>query len=90
MTKNQLIDRFNKRTATVGIIGLGYVGLPLAIRYAQVGFPVLGFDIDPFKAKKIAAGETYFKHIPDESVKQAVTNGFKATTDFSRVSEVDA
>ena len=88
--KNVLIEKFRARKATVGVIGLGYVGLPLAIRYAQIGFPVLGFDIDPFKAKKIAAGEPYFKHISGDSFKQAVAHGFKATTDFSRVNEVDA
>ncbi len=74
----------------IGIIGLGYVGLPLAIRFAQVGYSVIGFDIDPLKAQKISRGETYFKHIPDKRVKEAVENGFIATTDFSHVGEADA
>ncbi|MFC1740311.1 nucleotide sugar dehydrogenase [Pseudomonadota bacterium] len=82
--------KFSDRTAVIGIIGLGYVGLPLAIRYAQVGFPVLGFDIDPVKAKKITAGLSYFKHIPDDQLKEATSRGFEATDNFSRVSEADA
>ena len=70
--KDQLIEKLNDRTAVIGIIGLGYVGLPLAIRYAQCGYTVLGFDIDPVKGEKIAAGKTYFKHIPDEQVFECV------------------
>jgi len=50
--KNQLIRKFQDRSAMIGIIGLGYVGLPLAIRFAQVGYSVIGFDIDPLKATK--------------------------------------
>jgi len=88
--KQTLINKLEDRTATIGIIGLGYVGLPLAIRYAQVGYKVLGFDIDPIKEEKIAAGQTYFKHIPGEKVQSAVEAGFTATTDFSRVNEADA
>ncbi len=88
--KHQLIQKLGDRTAIIGIIGLGYVGLPLAIRYAQVGYTVLGFDIDPVKAEKIAAGQTYFMHIPDKHVQQAVDNGFSATSDFSRINEADA
>ena len=88
--KDQLIQKFSDRSAIIGIIGLGYVGLPLAIRYAEERYTVLGFDIDPAKAEKIAAGQTYFKHIPNELVKNAVENGFSATSDFSRASEADA
>jgi len=88
--KDQLVKKFADRTAVIGIIGLGYVGLPLAIRYAQVGYTVLGFDTDPAKAEKIAAGRTYFQHIPDELVQMAVDGGFSATADFCRVGEVDA
>ena len=88
--KARVIKRFSNQDAVIGIIGLGYVGLPLAIRYAEAGYVVLGFDIDPLKAEKIAAGETYFKHIPDEQVQRAVNAGFSATDDFSRVGEADA
>ncbi|MFC1719517.1 nucleotide sugar dehydrogenase [Pseudomonadota bacterium] len=88
--KDQLIRKFHDHTAVIGIIGLGYVGLPLAIRFAQEKFKVLGFDIDPAKPEKIAAGLSYFKHIPNKHVKEAVEMGFSATDDFSRASEADA
>ena len=87
---NNLIEKLKNRTATIGIIGLGYVGLPLSIRYAQVGYKVIGFDIDTQKAENIAAGKTYIKHIPDEAIAEAVTNGFEATTDFFRAKQADA
>jgi len=88
--KKQVIRKFQDRSAVIGIIGLGYVGLPLALRYAEAGYTVLGFDVDPVKPEKIAAGLTYFQHIPDERVREAVEAGFSATTDFSRVNEADA
>ena len=88
--KEKLIKKFSDKSATIGIIGLGYVGLPLAIRYAEVGYKVIGFDIDPDKAKKINAGTTYINHIKDEIIGRAISNGFKATTDYSRARETDA
>ena len=88
--KNQLIRKLNDKTAVIGIIGLGYVGLPLALRYAEAGYGVLGFDVDPIKPETIAAGRTYFRHIPENRIKQAVAGGFSATTDFSRVRATDA
>jgi len=88
--KTQLINKLQNNSAVIGIIGLGYVGLPLALRYAEAGYTVLGFDVDPVKPEKIAAGKTYFQHIPDERVQAAVANGFIATTDFSRAKEADA
>ena len=88
--KKQAIRKFQDRSAVIGIIGLGYVGLPLALRYAEAGYTVLGFDVDPVKPEKIAAGLTYFQHIPDERVREAVEAGFSATTDFSRANEADA
>ncbi|MDM0065653.1 nucleotide sugar dehydrogenase [Variovorax sp. J31P207] len=75
---------------TVGIVGLGYVGLPLALRFAEVGTLVLGFDIDPAKVDAIAAAHSYIKHIGDEALAQGVSRGFSATIDFSRAGEVDA
>ena len=74
----------------IGIIGLGYVGLPLAIRYAEVGYKVIGLDIDASKQAHIESGKTYIKHIPDEAIKKAVSNGFEATTDFSQAALADA
>ena len=64
-TLSALLARVQNRTATVGIIGLGYVGLPLARAFAAAGFRVLGFDIDPAKVAKLNAGKSYIKHIPD-------------------------
>ncbi len=88
--QRDLIDKLLDKTAVIGIIGLGYVGLPLALRYSEAGYCVLGFDIDPGKPEQIALGKTYFQHIPDDRVKTAVDAGLSATTDFRRVIEVDA
>jgi UDP-N-acetyl-D-glucosamine dehydrogenase len=88
--QQDLINKLNSKTAIIGIVGLGYVGIPLSLRFAEVGYKVLGFDIDPIKAEKIAAGQTYIKHIPDEAIQAATAKGFEATTDFSRASEADA
>lgn len=86
----ELIRRFVEKTATIGVVGLGYVGLPLVLRYAEVGYKVVGFDIDPDKVEKLAAGKSYIKHISSARLKAATARGFEATTDFSRAGEVDA
>ena len=78
------------RKARVGIIGLGYVGLPLARAFADGGFPVLGFDVDPSKIAKIARGESYIGHISSEAIGRLVEQGFEATDDFRRLDEPDA
>jgi UDP-N-acetyl-D-glucosamine dehydrogenase len=76
---------------TIGITGLGYVGLPLALRFAESGAKVLGFDIDPQKIELLGAGESYIRHIGAERIASAVKGGtFAATTEFSRVAECDA
>lgn len=87
---DQLIERLNNKSAVIGIVGLGYVGLPLAIRYADVGYKVTGFDIDPSKAEKIGQGKTYIKHITNDAIQGAIENGFEATMDFSKANVVDA
>lgn len=74
----------------VGIVGLGYVGLPLALRFSEVGISVLGFDIDPHKVDALKDGRSYIKHIGDEAVRKGVSSGLSATTDFSRAVDVDA
>ncbi len=86
-----LEQRIRSHTATVGVIGLGYVGLPLAIAFAEQGFPVLGFDVDPDKVEKIARGECYIRHL-DGGRLAAVTGSGKlaATADFDRLGEPDA
>ncbi len=75
----------------VGVIGLGYVGLPLAMEFALGGCRVLGVDIDPEKPRLLEAGRSYLKHIPDTRVRQAADTGLlSATTDFSSLAEADA
>lgn len=85
-----LIEKFASKTATIGIVGLGYVGLPLMLRYSEVGYRVIGLDIDSSKTDKLNRGESYIEHIPAALIAKAVQNGFEATTDFSRSAEVDA
>lgn len=82
-------ERINAKTANIGIIGLGYVGLPLVLRFIDVGFKVTGFDIDAEKIRTLHDGQTYIKHITSQQIKEAITKGFRATTDFSRISEID-
>jgi UDP-N-acetyl-D-glucosamine dehydrogenase len=88
--KQQVLDRLNSRSASIGIVGLGYVGLPLVLRYAEVGYKVVGFDIDQSKVDCIVQGKSYIEHIPADAITTAVSKGFEATTDFTRASEVDA
>lgn len=88
--KQQLLGRLNERTASIGIVGLGYVGLPLVLRYAEVGYRVVGFDIDQSKIDCIVQGKSYIEHIPSEAIARAVGQGFEATTDFARAADVDA
>ncbi|MBM6594307.1 nucleotide sugar dehydrogenase [Microvirga pudoricolor] len=86
-----LLERFRSRQATIGIIGLGYVGLPLALTAARVGFQVLGFDINPAYVDSLNRGESYIRHIGSEPVAAAVRTGrLEATADFSRLGEPDA
>lgn len=77
-----------ERRAVIGVIGLGYVGLPLALTFAESGFSVIGFDTDPAKLPKLAAGVSYFRHIPDARIATAAT--FSATGDFIRIAQCDA
>ncbi|HYR33164.1 MAG TPA: nucleotide sugar dehydrogenase [Burkholderiales bacterium] len=84
------IERCSARTARVGVIGLGYVGLPLALRFSQAGFRVIGFDIDEAKAAALNAGKSYFMHIPDSAVASARGRGLEATSAVSRAAEADA
>ena len=85
-----LAEKLDSKLAVIGVIGLGYVGLPLSIRYAQIGFKVLGFDVDNIKLQKLQRSESYIEHILSEDVKIAIEQGFDTTSDFSRVKEVDA
>jgi UDP-N-acetyl-D-glucosamine dehydrogenase len=87
----RLIDRIDARQATVGILGLGYVGLPLALTFSAKGFSVLGFDTDPAKVERLNRGESYIGHIDAEAIDSEVSSGrFEATTDEGRLVEPDA
>ncbi|HQQ33512.1 MAG TPA: nucleotide sugar dehydrogenase, partial [Methylophilus sp.] len=90
MIKEQLINKLNTKDAVIGIVGLGYVGLPLVLRYSEVGYKVIGFDIDASKVESLELGKSYIEHISSEAIQAAVKAGFSSTTDFSRASEVDA
>ena len=87
--KNKLIKKLNDKTAIIGIIGLGYVGLPLMIRYAEVGYKVIGIDIDQTKVDLLNQGKSYIEHISSEHIQDSVKRGFEATTDFTRAMEAD-
>lgn len=84
------VARLESRQAVVGVVGLGYVGLPLMLRYNAIGYRVLGIDIDGAKVEALNAGNSYIEHIAAESVQRARSSGFEATTEFSRASECDA
>jgi UDP-N-acetyl-D-glucosamine dehydrogenase len=91
MMKTQLEKRIADKTALVGIIGLGYVGLPLIRAFIKAGFRTLGFDVDPKKIEKLKAGESYIAHIPSEWIKKCIADGsFEPTMEMNRLSEADA
>ncbi len=86
-----LSSRMAAREATVGVIGMGYVGLPLAVAFADAGLRVLGFDVDPAKAEALNAGESYIAHIDGARVAALRAAGrFEATADMTRLGEPDA
>ncbi len=87
----ELRSRIESRQARVGVIGLGYVGLPLALLFEESGFKVTGFDVDPQKPRALERGESYIRHIGKERVAEAFKRGrIEATTAFDRLSECDA
>jgi UDP-N-acetyl-D-glucosamine dehydrogenase len=88
--QERLLKKLKSREATIGIVGMGYVGLPLALRFAEVGYRVLGFDIDAEKTVALNAGRTYIEHIHAAAVAAARRKGFEATLDFARAAEADA
>jgi len=86
-----LISKIKDRTAVIGVIGLGYVGLPLMIRFGEEGFRIIGFDIDDNKVERLNSGASYIKHIPSETIQQLRDgNIFRATSDYSNLREVDS
>jgi UDP-N-acetyl-D-glucosamine dehydrogenase len=87
----ELAAKIAGKQARVGVIGLGYVGLPLALLFEERGFPVIGFDVDPRKKEALARGESYIRHIGKERVASAFKRGrIEATTAFDRLAECDA
>jgi UDP-N-acetyl-D-glucosamine dehydrogenase len=86
-----MLDRLKSKQGAVGVVGLGYVGLPLLLAYAKAGFRAVGIDIDPAKPAALLAGRSYIKHIPGEEVAAALASGrLEATTDFAVISTLDA
>jgi len=84
------LEKVERRDAVVGIIGMGYVGLPLAQAFAGAGFPVMGFDIDPGKVGALNAGRSYIKHVPSKSIAELRESGkFEASDQFGRLNEPD-
>lgn len=85
----QLKDKISQGNARVGVYGLGYVGLPLSLRFAEVGLNVLGFDIDASKVRQLNAGGSYIERLAPAVIQRAQSQGFEATDDFARTGEVD-
>ena len=89
MLINNLKSKIQNRDACIAIIGLGYVGLPLVIRFSEEGFRVIGFDVDKEKVEMLNKGESYLRHIPSSVVAAAADDGFTATSDWMRIPDCD-
>ena len=88
--KEKLLSRIAERKITVGVVGLGYVGLPLAVEKAKAGFRTIGFDVQEEKVKQVNAGHNYIGDVVDAELAQLVRNGtLSATSDFSFIKDVD-
>jgi len=87
---SQLLARLRDKSATIGIVGLGYVGLPLLLRYSEAGFKVLGLDVDESKVDHLNDGKSYIAQFGSDRVAKARAAGMEATTDSARISEADA
>jgi len=86
---NSLLTKIQNHESNIGIVGLGYVGLPLAIRFSEERFPVVGFDIDEEKINLLNKGKSYINHINADDISAITNNGFFATTDFSNIADMD-
>ena len=84
-----LTSKISSRSAKIGVVGLGYVGLPLVIEFSKAGFDVTGFDIDPRKIEFLKAGKSYIKHIDLSTAKSALSSHFSPTSDFSLLRKMD-
>ncbi|HTX41257.1 MAG TPA: nucleotide sugar dehydrogenase [Acidobacteriaceae bacterium] len=85
-----LLARIADRSARIGIVGMGYVGLPLALLFSEEGFRVTGFDVDPVKVAALNSGNSYIVRIPAAEIQAARTRGFSATGDYAAISAIDA
>jgi UDP-N-acetyl-D-glucosamine dehydrogenase len=91
ITNKKLFERLQNKTAEIGIIGMGYVGLPLALSFARAGFRVTGFDVDAAKVEKLQKRQTYIRHIPSAAIAEAIVKrDLRATDDFRRLRDMDA
>lgn len=91
MTDKKLLKLIETKKARIGIIGMGYVGLPLVREFARAGFEVVGFDVDRNKVRQLNAGRSYIKHIPSALIKELVSSRqFSATTDMAKLARVNA
>ena len=88
-THATLLSKLNDRTARIGVLGLGYVGLPLVLRFAEVGYKVTGFDVDQTKVDKLNKCETYIERITSDIIRRALDRGFTATGDLSQCADMD-
>lgn len=87
----QLLNKIEKKEAVIGVVGLGYVGLPLAVEKAKAGFKVIGFDIQQSRVDQVNSGINYIGDVVDEDLHEMVKQGYlQATTDYARIAEVDA
>jgi UDP-N-acetyl-D-glucosamine dehydrogenase len=84
-----IMDRIKTRDARIGIVGMGYVGLPLALLFSEERFAITGFDVDPHKVETLNKGGSYIVRIPSTEVEAAQRNGFRATSDHSRIAQMD-
>ncbi len=89
--KTELLQKIESREARIGIVGIGYVGLPLAVAFAQVGFPVTAVDVDPRKVDAINSGQSYIEDVPEAGLAPLVAGGrLRASTDYAALAGVDA
>jgi len=90
MSSASLLQRINNKEAVIGVFGLGYVGLPLALCFAEANYKVIGFDTDAAKPKQLSEGQTYLTHIAAERIQAAIQGNFSATSDYAQASQLDA
>src|ERR1022692_2745232 len=86
---HEIIQRIESREARIGIVGMGYVGLPLALLFSEERFAITGFDIDPGKVETLNRGGSYIVRIPGTEIQSAQRNGFRATVDYSQIAQMD-